>query len=245
VYDYIKAILGSEKNGYVINSRVLCAADYGAPQKRMRFVLIGIKRDISDKAVFPNGQYDEDEYRTVRDAIGDLEDIDPVFDLEDDIGMQLPRINIEGLGAALRNSNVLHNHIATKTTEIALERFRAIKQGQNFHSLDDSLKTNTYTDAARTQNTIYLRLNYDEPSGTVVNVRKSMWIHPVKDRAVSVREVARLQSFPDSYIFKGTKDELYQQIGNAVPPLLARAVAERLLELLGGTIKFKLVDILK
>ena len=109
-----------------------------------------------------------------------------------------------------------------------MERFKALKQGQNFHSLDDDLKTNTYTDVSRTQNTIYLRLDYDQPSGTVVNVRKSMWVHPVLDRAVSVREAARLQTFPDSFVFCGTKDKQYQQVGNAVPPIMAKAIAKKL-----------------
>ena len=87
-------------------------------------------------------------------------------------------------------------------------------------------------DISRTQNTIYLRLNYNEPSGTVVNVRKSMWIHPVLDRAISVREAARLQTFPDSFVFCGSKDKQYQQVGNAVPPIMAKAIAERLAETL-------------
>lgn len=122
--------------------------------------------------------------------------------------------------------------MVTKTTDTAMERFRALKQGQNFHSLKDSMKTNTYTDAARTQNTIYLRLNYDEPSGTVVNVRKSMWIHPTQDRAISVREAARLQTFPDSFVFCGSKDKQYQQVGNAVPPIMAKSIAEKLAQIL-------------
>ena len=109
-----------------------------------------------------------------------------------------------------------------------MERFRALKQGENFHALKDEMKTNTYTDASRTQKTIYLRLEYDEPSGTVVNVRKSMWIHPTRDRAISVREAARLQTFPDSFVFCGTKDKQYQQVGNAVPPILAKAIAKKL-----------------
>jgi DNA (cytosine-5)-methyltransferase 1 len=71
-------------------------------------------------------------------------------------------------------------------------------------------------------------LNYNEPSGTVVNVRKSMWIHPTKDRAISVREAARLQTFPDSFTFCGTKDKQYQQVGNAVPPIMAKAIAKKL-----------------
>ena len=115
-----------------------------------------------------------------------------------------------------------------------MERFKAIEQGGNFHSLDDSLKVNTYTDTSRTQNTIYQRLKYKDPSGTVLNVRKSMWIHPTLNRAVSIREAARLQTFPDSFVFCGTKDSQYQQVGNAVPPMLAKAIAEHLAKYLDG-----------
>ena len=59
-----------------------------------------------------------------------------------------------------------------------------------------------------------------------------MWIHPTKDRSLSVREAARLQTFPDSFIFCGSKDSQYQQVGNAVPPMLAEAIARKLLEYL-------------
>lgn len=234
VYDYLEKVLQAPENDYVLDKGVLCAADYGAPQKRMRFVVIGIKRSISPKVALPKGRFDADEYRTVRDAISDLEDVAPVFDLEDDKdGIRIERKeNLNELAAALRNAEVLRNHIVTKTTDTAMERFRALKQGQNFHALDESLKMNTYTDAARTQNTIYLRLNYDEPSGTVVNVRKSMWIHPTQDRAISVREAARLQTFPDSFVFCGSKDKQYQQVGNAVPPIMAKSIARKLAKIL-------------
>ena len=234
VYDYLEKVLQAPENDYVLDKGVLCAADYGAPQKRMRFVVIGIKRSISPKVALPKGRFDADEYRTVRDAISDLEDVAPVFDLEDDNdGIRIERKeNLNELAAALRNAEVLRNHIVTKTTDTAMERFRALKQGQNFHALDESLKMNTYTDAARTQNTIYLRLNYDEPSGTVVNVRKSMWIHPTQDRAISVREAARLQTFPDSFVFCGSKDKQYQQVGNAVPPIMAKSIAKKLAKIL-------------
>ena len=234
VYDYLEKVLQAPENDYVLDKGVLCAADYGAPQKRMRFVVIGIKRSISPKVALPKGRFDADEYRTVRDAISDLEDVTPVFDLEDDKdGIRIERKeNLNELASALRNAEVLRNHIVTKTTDIAMERFRALKQGQNFHALDESLKINTYTDAARTQNTIYLRLNYDEPSGTVVNVRKSMWIHPTLDRAISVREAARLQTFPDSFVFCGSKDKQYQQVGNAVPPIMAKSIAKKLAKIL-------------
>ena len=232
VYDYLKSILESDENGYIITSDVLCAANYGAPQKRMRFVVMGIKKQFSSKVALPRGRFDEDEYRTVRDAIADLADVDPITEISNDKGIKLEKMTLGELGTSLRDSDVLYNHIITKTTETAMERFCALKQGQNFHSLEDSMKTNTYTDASRTQNTIYLRLNYDEPCGTVVNVRKSMWIHPVKDRAISIREAARLQTFPDSFVFCGTKDQQYQQVGNAVPPIMAKAIAKKLAKLL-------------
>ncbi len=84
VYDYLERVLQAPENGYVLDKDVLCAADYGAPQKRMRFVVIGIKRRISSKIALPKGRFDADEYRTVRDAITDLEDVEPVVELEDD-----------------------------------------------------------------------------------------------------------------------------------------------------------------
>lgn len=243
VFDYLKGILEKIKDGYEIDSDVLCASDYGAPQKRMRFVVIGIKRSISTKIALPKGCFDKDEYRTVRDAIEDLEDVEPFFDLEEDKDgiIIAQKAGLGELAESLRNSDILKNHIVTKTTDTAMERFKALKQGENFHSLDESMKSNTYTDASRTQNTIYLRLNYDEPSGTVVNVRKSMWIHPTLDRAISVREAARLQTFPDSFVFCGSKDKQYQQVGNAVPPIMAKSIAEKLARVLhdnlpkGGT----------
>ena len=240
VYDYLEKILTAPDNDYVLCSDVLCAADYGAPQKRMRFVVMGIKRNISTKIAFPKGRFDADEYRTVRDAIGDLEDVEPFVDLEDDeegITLQ-PKENLGELASSLRDSKTLKNHIVTKTTDTAMQRFAVLKQGQNFHYLDDSMKTNTYTDASRTQNTIYLRLNYDEPSGTVVNVRKSMWIHPTLNRAISVREAARLQTFPDSFVFCGSKDKQYQQVGNAVPPIMAKSIAKKLAQTLTKILYF-------
>lgn len=85
-----------------------------------------------------------------------------------------------------QNSVALSNRITTMSTDLAIEHFNKIKSGKNFHSLSNEMKS-AYAKPERTQNTIYLRLNPDAPSGTVVNVRKSMWIHPVLDRAISVR----------------------------------------------------------
>ena len=236
VFDYLKAILESPPNNYIINADVLCAADFGAPQKRMRFVVIGIKDSFVKDVKMPKSIFTDSTYRTVRDAIEDLESVPTVTELKDDIGTPITQTaTISELGKSLRNTDRLYNHIVTNTRKTALERFKALKQGQNFHSLDDSLKTNTYTDISRTQNTIYLRLNYDQPCGTVVNVRKSMWVHPVLDRAISIREAARLQSFPDSFVFYGTKDKQYQQVGNAVPPIMAKEIGLSLAKQLGAS----------
>lgn len=230
VLDYITSILGAGCDGYTIDKGVLSAAAFGAPQKRMRYVVLGVKKSITDSVKLPNGTIEEGQFRTVHDAIWDLEEQPVMTDIaEGNKGVPLgvaPQ-GISALGLSLRDSDRLYNHVSTKTTELALERFKEIKQGQNFHNLPEHLKR-SYSDSKRTQNTIYLRLVYKEPSGTVVNVRKSMWIHPVLHRALSIREAARLQTFPDSFAFCGTKDSQYQQVGNAVPPILAKAIAEHL-----------------
>jgi DNA (cytosine-5)-methyltransferase 1 len=193
-------------------------------------VILGVKQEKTSDVSLPIGGFVEGAFRTVKDAISDIEEVDVTYEVErGNAGFIISqtRNNISDLAVQLRDSETLFNHVATATTPEALARFKAIEQGSNFHSLDPKMKT-TYSDPTRTQNTIYLRLNYKEPSGTVVNVRKSMWIHPVIDRALSVREAARLQTFPDSFVFCGTKDAQYQQVGNAVPPILARAIAEHL-----------------
>ena len=239
VFDYLKSILTSGEDGYVINSGVLCAADFGAPQKRERFVVMGIKKSISAVVFLPSRKIKDGHYKTVHDAIYDLEDVPPVYDLADDEeGIPLEhKEQLSSVAQQLRDSDILKNHIITKTTDVAMARFKALHQGENFHSLEESLKTNTYTDAKRTQNTIYLRLNYNEPSGTVLNVRKSMWIHPALDRAISIREAARLQTFPDSFVFCGSKDKQYQQVGNAVPPIMAKSIAKQLAATLGKKLR--------
>ena len=226
VLDYIKAVLGEE---YALKTQVLNAIHYGAPQRRERFIVVGVEKSISKEYEAPGVQFAE-KFRTVRDAIEDLESVPVELEVTPKAVELTAPANISDLGRELRG-RLLYNHIATATRETAMARFKALKAGQNFHDLDPELKT-TYSNADRTQNTIYMRLKYDEPSGTVVNVRKSMWIHPVLDRAISIREAARLQTFPDSFVFEGTKDSQYQQIGNAVPPYLARAIAKSVIAVL-------------
>lgn len=226
VLDYIIYSLEHEDFPYSINYSVLNAADYGAPQRRERFVIIGSR--IGQKPTMPQPLFKETDYRTVRDAIEDLELVNPSTD-PNAASFPLPDFDTaeKPLLEQLRNNSRIENHFITATKETAQERFDALEEGGNFHTLPDHLKS-TYSDGKRTQSTIYLKLKYDEPSGTVVNVRKSMWVHPAFSRALSVREAARLQTFPDSYVFKGTKDSQYQQVGNAVPPILANAIARQI-----------------
>jgi DNA (cytosine-5)-methyltransferase 1 len=230
VLDYIRGILCQPPHNYKITPNVLNALDYGAPQRRERFIIVGISDELEGEYIPPVPEYATGPYRTVRDAIADLQNV-PVSTEMTSNPVELDDCDhLSDLAKTLRGK-LLYNHIATATQETAMKRFRALKAGQNFHDLDESLKT-TYSNAARTQNTIYMRLEYNEPSGTVVNIRKSMWIHPELDRAVSIREAARLQTFPDTFVFEGTKDSQYQQVGNAVPPILANAVAKSLLPIL-------------
>lgn len=235
VIDYVHKAL---KNlGYKIKGEVLNAAKYGVPQTRERYVLVGIFSPDKDVEIpMPEPIIDSPlKYVTVHEAIKDLESIQPTTGAMDDVQrrINLPTINSYFRELVMKEGyRAVNNHVCTATTALSLERFEQIEPGKNFHSLPDELKSQ-YENPSRTQNTVYRRLDPNMPSETVVNVRKSMWIHPKFNRAVSAREAARLQSFPDDYIFYGTKDSVYQQIGNAVPPVLGRAVAEVVLDLLG------------
>jgi DNA (cytosine-5)-methyltransferase 1 len=246
VLDYLKARF--KRLGYKFNSEqlILNASDYGAPQNRERLFILGIKKTFVENVDVclpePIIHCESLKY-TVHDAISDLEIYPPDTVMQE--GNSIKKVNkipSNPLQKFLNaDSEWIHNHVMTDTTDVALKRFEALKEGDNFHKLEESLKT-TYTNPNRTQNTVYLRLKYDSQSGTVLNVRKSMWIHPRFDRAISIREAARLQTFPDYFVFEGPKDAQYQQIGNAVPPLLGRAVAEKLLEYLNVKLNSKLKD---
>ena len=229
IADYLRRILEQD---YVTVEGVVNSAWYGVPQLRERYIAIGVRKDpsLTKPPQLPPKKVEE--FLTVRVAIADLEKVEPNFDTTAP-PLILGECSTDSvLMSSLRDSGHLHNHVVTQSTPVALKRFATLGQGQNFHDLDLELIKNTYAKPERTQNTIYLRLTYEKPSGTVVNVRKSMWIHPIHNRAISIREAARLQSFPDSFVFEGSKNAQYQQVGNAVPPLLAQAIAEEVVRIL-------------
>lgn len=229
VIDYVKAILGKE---YTQQGATLNAEWFGVPQERKRHIVIGIRNDILKQDFEMPGEPEERKTVTVWDAISDLKTYEADTSPKEEGIAYTDNETLSDYQAEMRQGSVsIHNHFTTNTTKDALKRFENIEQGENFLSLPAELKT-TYSKPERTQKTIYFRLPQGKPSSTVVNVRKSMWIHPTLNRAISVREAARLQSFPDSFIFLGAKDSQYQQVGNAVPPLLAKAIAETLIKYL-------------
>ena len=236
VIDYVNAILGDDYKqwGNTIN-----AEWFGVPQERRRYIVVGIRSDVYDNTSvelkFPTASKDFIPI-SVGEAIADLTPYQAGYEVGYEVEYtSIPNFkqkNLSEYAVQMREgSAVLKNHLTTRTTDKALARFKKIKQGKIFHSLSIKDK-DTYSNPERTQNTIYLRLDPQKPSGTVVNVRKSMWIHPTLDRAITVREAARLQSFPDVFEFVGSKDSQYQQVGNAVPPLLAKSIAEMILQYL-------------
>ena len=228
VNDYVKAILGGE---YIQKGDTINAEWFGVPQERRRHIVIGIRKDLYGDVELELPKAPENlVVPTVGQAIMDLATYETGYNKEFEEVVYIGEEVLSDYAKQMRDGSVsVKNHITTRTRKTALERFKQIQPGKNFHSLSKEMKS-TYSKPERTQNTIYLRLDPDAPCGTVVNVRKSMWIHPTLDRAVTVREAARLQSFPDSFEFVGTKDSQFQQVGNAVPPLLAKGIAEKLLE---------------
>jgi DNA (cytosine-5)-methyltransferase 1 len=107
-----------------------------------------------------------------------------------------------------------------------------VPPGGNWKNIPKRLMAN-YQDRRRCHTGIYRRLKWDQPSVVIGNFRKNMLIHPVQDRSLSVREAARLQSFPDWFEFTGSIGFQQQQVGNAVPPMLAEVVFRRIRQLAG------------
>ena len=212
-----------EDLGYQTSEQVLYASDYGVPQHRNRFFMVGNR--LGKQFEFPQKK----EYKvTVEDAICDLPELE-----NGDSFNELPykkELNKASQYANLMrsNSDVSKQNLVSKNMEYVIQRYKHIKQGQNWRAIPVELMSN-YSNINNCHSGIYKRLDASVPSVVISNYRKNMLIHPFQDRGLSVREAARLQSFPDNFVFEGTLMHVQQQIGNAVPPLLAQAIFEKIL----------------
>lgn len=211
-----------ENIGYSIKWKVLNASEYGVPQDRNRFIMVGNRVGID--FTFPP------KYSTkvsVDDAISDL----PVLENGDMIDSLPYRKNATPYGKELRNgSKFSQQNYVSRNKDYVVERYPYIKPGQNWKAIPEYLMEN-YKDKTRCHSGIYKRLNPDKPSVVISNYRKNMLIHPEQQRGLSVREAARLQSFPDNFVFEGSLMHIQQQIGNAVPPKLAEAIFKQIIEI--------------
>lgn len=209
--------------GYTVESKVMVASDYGVPQHRNRFIMVGNRLGLNFK--FPEKQ---DNAVTVEEAIGDLPDLDN-GQMEESLPYKCRKNDASVYARMMRiGTKKSRQNYVSRNADYVIERYSYIKQGQNWRAIPDSLMRN-YANKNNCHSGIYKRLRADMPSVVISNYRKNMLIHPFQDRGLSVREAARLQSFPDSFIFKGSLMHIQQQIGNAVPPLLAKAVFEKIL----------------
>lgn len=214
--------------GYTTNHQVLHASDYGVPQNRSRFIMVGNKNGI--KFQFPPKQK---KIVTVREAIGDLPNLEngEMSERKKYLGTPSKYAKDRRQGCKFATQNFV-----SKNKNYVLERYKYIKPGENWEAIPDSLMKN-YANKMNCHSGIYRRLDPDKPSVVISNYRKNMLIHPFEDRGLSVREAARLQSFPDTFEFKGSINHIQQQIGNAVPPLLAEAIFKSILKHNGQKIK--------
>ncbi|OIQ22053.1 MAG: DNA (cytosine-5-)-methyltransferase [Flavobacterium sp. MedPE-SWcel] len=211
-----------EKLGYKTSWKVLTASDYGVPQNRNRFFMVGNRLGIDFS--FPDK---EEEVITVKEAIKDLPKLEngANHDL-----LNYKKVKITPYIKLMRgNSKKPSQNYVSKNQPYVIERYKHIKPGQNWKAIPVELMTN-YKNTSNCHSGIYKRLDPKKPSVVIANYRKNMLIHPYEHRGLSVREAARIQSFPDNFMFKGNLSFQQQQIGNAVPPLLAKAIFKQIIE---------------
>jgi DNA (cytosine-5)-methyltransferase 1 len=189
--------------GYIVKQNIYNSAAFGVPQERFRSIIIGMKKDF----LLPENVYTPEEYRTVRDAIASLR---PIAAGEAD------------------PADPLHKAVAHKQS--TLEIIRQVPHDGG--SLPEGVGPQCLTRVEGFYD-VYGRLSWDKPAITIThyarNPASGRFTHPVQDRGLTAREAARLQSFPDGFVFEGKSDDVYRQIGEAVPPLLSCGVAANLL----------------
>jgi len=217
--------------GYAVDMAMLNTVNFGVPQKRKRVFFIGTRNKIPIE--FPNSEItDPTKFISVWEAISDLPHLENGNTLD-----KMPYRTNAGLTDYQRKmrrkgTTQVLNNMVTRNSNLVIKRYAFIPQGGNWLNIPDELMDN-YTNKKRCHQWIYRRLPENEPAVAITNFRKNMLIHPREDRGLSVREAARFQSFPDDFIFFGGIGQQQQQVANAVPPLLAKAVAKSVRRTLG------------
>jgi DNA (cytosine-5)-methyltransferase 1 len=223
---FLAAILDEfQRLGYHSQHFVLNARNFGVPQSRSRLFIVA---SIDKAAISPPAPITC--ALTVRDAIKDLPVLRNGASIDE---MRYRCTPISAYAQSLRGRlRRCHNHLVSSNAIAIVRRFKCVPPGGNWEDIPAHYMNN-YADRTRCHTGIYHRLIYDEPSVVIGNFRKNMLIHPTQNRGLSVREAARLQSFPDSFVFSGSIGFQQQQVGNAVPPLLAKAVFDSIFKLTG------------
>jgi DNA (cytosine-5)-methyltransferase 1 len=242
-----------ERLGYQVSTQILFAAHYGVPQERWRLILLGSKAE----KVFPpepthyvvrRGNFRGGGKLTFQLTTADKSCLASAVTVGEAIG-DLPRLamgegsetigytsDITSLYASMmRNpAGVTYNHFAARLSKQNAERMRHVKPGGSWRDIPHHLLPKGMQRARKSDHTKrYGRLRNDGLAGTVMTKCDPHWgavILPDQDRTLTVREAARLQSFPDTYRFLGPRVSQYEQVGNAVPVLMAKAIAMELLK---------------
>jgi DNA (cytosine-5)-methyltransferase 1 len=218
--------------GYTVSWELLDASTLGVPQVRKRLFFVGVRSDLRKTFVFPLTQTDTGDRVypevTVKDAIGDL----PVIrnGAREWVRPYTRRAPLSEFAKRMRENadpDTVFDHVCRNQNDQDLEAFRLMKEGGWYRDLPKHLKR--YRDDIFQDK--YKKLVWDRPSWCVTaHLSKDCYthIHPSQTRTISVREAARLQSFPDCFYFAGSMGAKFQLIGNAVPPLLAERIAAAL-----------------
>jgi len=207
--------------GYQVKYGVLSAADYGVPQDRHRAVFIGQLGELEVDLPKPNGIH-----TTIRDAIYDLPFIASGEGSEKSTYDKEPTTDYQKL--MRKGSKILYNHVATKHSQLALRRLAMLPKGASKDVLPanertKSIYSGTWSRMIEDGISVTITTRYDTPSS-------GRFTHPILDRCITTREAARIQSFPDTFVFYGTKTSQMKQVGNAVPPLMAKAIAQEIIK---------------
>ena len=216
-YFLASVISGLSQLGRRVRHGLLDAADYGVPQHRRRYFIVAHRPNIDFTLPVPTVNV----HVTVNEAIRDLPQLPNGNTIcKREYGTSPPSPYARGLRG---RSKFCYNNLVTRNNSAVVERYQFIPQGGNWTDIPKELMS-TYRNLSQCHTGIYHRLRPDAPAIVIGNFRKNMLVHPSADRGLSIREAARLQSFPDHYRFHGSIGFQQQQVSNAVPPLLAKSV---------------------